>query len=115
MRLTAGSALIAAIPFLLWLPLSEAGAAAALLLCYTLAPLLCFVLPMRAAKRGIDRYLAFFPPPAGYTAAWLILRLTPPPITLPLCFLLAVLGSNWGKERYRRKGAEKSQLQRPHA
>ena len=102
--------LIACAVFLFLVPVilsssgSELGLAVLLIFSFTLAPLCCLLVPMRAASRGMPAILALIPPPLGAALGFLVIRMYPPRGSLLLCFVLSLLGGAIGQERYKRGG-----------
>lgn len=68
-----------------------------------LMPIACLVLPMRACRRGLDPYAAFFLPLVFFILAYIWLRLPLPPLVWLLSFFLSVLGAVIGQEARKRK------------
>lgn len=70
---------------------------------YTVVPLASLLLPLYAARQGMERYAAFFPPALFALAGWMAMGMTPPPATIPLSLGLGVLGSTAGSELRQQK------------
>ena len=90
------------VPVLLSSSGSELGLAVLLIFSFTLAPLCCLLVTMRAASRGVPAILALIPPPLGAALGFLVIRMYPPRGSLLLCFVLSLLGGAIGQERYKR-------------
>lgn len=102
--LIACAAILFLVPVILSSSGGELGLAVLVILSFTLVPLCCLLVPMRAASRGVPAILALIPPPLGAALGFLVIRMYPPRGSLLLCFVLSLVGGAIGQERYTRGG-----------
>ena len=74
----------------------------AVILSWTLAPLVSLFVPLYASRHGAEAMLSFSPPGLMLWLGWLALRMWAPRWSVALCLGLGLIGANIGAEHRRR-------------
>jgi len=99
--------LCALAPHLLSLWPQDVAIALAYCFSHILYPIIAFLLPLFAARKGASAFLCALPPFLLYPPLWIVLGLNVPALPAILSLILAVVGANAGAEMQKRHKKER--------